>query len=155
MNPYAKHLGGADAMEIVAGTAGKIEDLVRRIGPVRSDEPRAPGKWSPRETVCHLADTEITFAFRLRQATAEDDHVIQPFDQDKWGAAYRAYDLESALATFAALRNWNVLFLRSLGREAFSRKVTHPERGEMTVQTIVETMAGHDINHISQLMQAA
>ena len=38
---------------------------------------------------------------------------------------------------------------------AADRKVTHPERGTMTFQTIVETMAGHDLNHIAQLWRIA
>ncbi len=53
----------------------------------------APGKWNAREIVCHLADTELVFAFRLRQAIAEPDHIVQPFDQDKWASNYAAYDL--------------------------------------------------------------
>ena len=39
--------------------------------------------------------------------------------------------------------------------QAASRPVTHPERGAMTFQTIIETMAGHDLNHIGQLRRIA
>jgi len=49
------------------------------------------------------------------------------------------------------LRNWNVALLKALRPEQLSKRVTHPERGEMTFQAVVETMAGHDLNHLKQL----
>jgi hypothetical protein len=66
-------------------------------------------------------------------------------------AVYRAYDAAGAAATFAAIRHWNLAFLKALNPEAFSTPVTHPERGTMTLRTIVETMAGHDLNHLGQI----
>jgi hypothetical protein len=55
------------------------------------------------------------------------------------------------MATFRALRAWNLAFIHSLTAEQRSREVTHPERGTMTVWTIVETMAGHDLHHLAAL----
>lgn len=111
----------------------------------------APGKWSARDIIAHLADAEIAFAFRLRQTLAEDHHVIQPFDQDGWAKSYPACDARLALAALAALRAWNVALIRSVKPGDMAKPVTHPERGTMTFQTIVETMAGHDRNHIKQV----
>ena len=93
----------------------------------------------------------MVFAFRLRQTLAEPHHVIQPFDQDLWAAHYSAYDVESALAVFTAVRDFNVKLIRSLPPEALSKPVSHPERGTMTFRNVVETMAGHDVNHLGQL----
>lgn len=150
LNPYASHLGGRNPQEVITATPARLEELVRSLG-TRVDEPRAPGKWSARQIACHLADCEIAFAFRLRQALAEDDHVIQPFDQEKWARQYADQDTAAALSAFSALRRWNLALLASVRREAFSRKLTHPERGEMTFATVVETMAGHDLNHLAQI----
>ncbi len=151
MNPYAKYLGQRDALEVIASTGGKLQSLVRALGPERTGQAPAPGKWSPREILCHLADTEVSFAFRLRQTLAEAHHVIQPFDQEKWAENYHAYDAGAALAAFSALREWNLALIRATPRESFFKRVTHPERGEMTFQTLVETMAGHDVNHLGQI----
>jgi uncharacterized damage-inducible protein DinB len=151
MNPYAAHLGAANPIDVIGATPGKLEALIHALAPDAVAQSPAPGKWSPREILAHLADCENVFAFRIRQTLAEDNPVIQPFDQDKWSATYAAYDAESALATFKALRTWNNALLKSLAPADFSRKVTHPERGDMTLQTIVETMAGHDLNHLKQL----
>ena len=151
MNPYASHLASHDPLSVIASTPNKLQDLLQKLGPAGLELPYAPGKWSPRQVVAHLADTEIAFAFRIRQALAEPDHVIQPFDQTAWSHHYEAYDAATALTVFQALRNWNLALLRSLPKTAFARTVTHPERGTMTLQTILETMGGHDLNHLSQL----
>jgi hypothetical protein len=55
---------------------------------------------------------------------------------------------------FAALREWNLALLGSLTPEQLARPVSHPERGSMIVKTIIETAAGHDINHLRQLEAA-
>ena len=81
--------------------------------------------------------------------------MIQPFDQEKWAKTYAAYDSAAALATFSSLRNWNVEFIRKVPQNSMSKPVTHPERGEMPFKVIIETMAGHDLNHLQQLQKIA
>jgi len=61
------------------------------------------------------------------------------------------FDANIAIEVFAAVRAWNMRLISSLPREALLKPVTHPERGTMTIQTIVETMGGHDLNHLAQL----
>jgi hypothetical protein len=150
-NPYAANLAGKDPLEVIAATPGQLATFVRTLGPERIEESLAPGKWSARQIICHLADCEIVFAYRLRQTLAEDRHTIQPFDQDKWAAPYAAYDAPGALAVFSALRRWNISLIHAAPAEAFSKRVMHPERGEITFKTLVETMGGHDLNHVKQL----
>ena len=151
LNPYAKFLDGRPLEVILSSTGHEIANLLQIMGPDKSVAAPAPGKWSPSEIVCHLADCELAFGFRLRQTLAEDNHVIQPFDQEKWAATYQRIPAAQALATFAALRIWNLLLIGSALPSAASKPVTHPERGSMTFRTIVETMAGHDLNHLGQL----
>lgn len=151
MSPYASHLAGKDPLEVIAATPGQLATFVRTLGPERIEKSLAPGKWTAREIVCHLADCEIVFSYRLRQTLAEEHHVIQPFDQDKFAKVYAAYDAPAALAVFSALRRWNISFIHAVPADAFSKRVKHPERGEMTFKDIVETMGGHDLNHVKQL----
>lgn len=155
LNPYAKYLDGRSLEAILSTTSHEIANKLQMIGPDRVSEPPAPGKWSPAEIVCHLADCEIAFAFRLRQTLAEDHHVLQPFDQEKWAALYPGIPAKDALAAFTALRQWNLKLIVKALPGASSKPVTHPERGTMTFLTIVETMAGHDLNHLAQLKRIA
>jgi hypothetical protein len=151
LNPYASFVGGRDPHEVIAETAGKLKALAQAIGPAYLDKSPAPGKWAPREILCHLADTELAFGFRLRQTLAEPHHVVQPFDQDAWAKSYAGIPAQAALEAFAALRAWNLILLGRVAPEAYSKPVSHPERGAMTFATLVETMAGHDTNHLRQL----
>jgi hypothetical protein len=154
LNPYEDFLDGRQIDAILASTADAIAEYLKAIGPTRINLPPAPGKWSPAEIVCHLADCEIVFAFRLRQTLAEDGPTIQPFDQDKW-ARYSGVPAAEALAAFSALRKWNLRLIGDAMPGAADRMMTHPERGTMTFQSVVETMAGHDLNHLAQLKRIA
>ena len=155
LNPYAKFLDGRPVETILSSTSHEIANKLQMIGPERVSVSPAPGKWSPAEIVCHLADCEIAFGFRLRQTLAEDHHVLQPFDQEKWAAPYKGIAAKDAFAAFTAIRNWNLLLIGKTLATSATRPVTHPERGTMTFQTIVETMAGHDINHLQQIERLA
>ncbi len=154
-NPYDKYLDGRPLEEILGATEQEIARLVHVMGLRKAAQPPAPGKWSPVEIIAHLADCEIAFGFRLRQTLAEDHHVLQPFDQEKWGATYGGITAPQALAAFGGMRAWNLALIGRTLPHSASKPVTHPERGAMTFQTIVETMAGHDINHLGQLRRIA
>jgi hypothetical protein len=155
VNPYEKFLEGRDPRAILPQTPVRLRELATSLGAAALERPLAPGKWSVREILCHLADTEIVFAFRLRQTQAEDHHLVQPFDQDVWARNYSAYDADSALRMFTAIRDWNLRFITSVPDDRFGKRLTHPERGEMTFRVLVETMAGHDLNHLQQIEAAA
>ncbi len=155
LNPYAKFLDGRPLETILSATSHEIANKLQMIGPEKASDPPAPGKWSPAEIVCHLADCEIAFGFRLRQTLAEDHHVLQPFDQEKWASPYNGIAAKDALAAFSAFRKWNLQLIAKALPGSASKPVTHPERGAMTFQTIVETMAGHDLNHLAQLKRIA
>ena len=151
LNPYAKFLGGQEARAVIASTPGLVHQAVCDLTPEQIAAPIAPGKWSPCQIVAHLADCELVFGFRLRQTLAMPSPTIQPFDQDDWAKQYGSYDLPTALEMFRAARGWNVKLIGGLSEAEFQREMTHPERGTMTFQTVVETMAGHDMNHLGQL----
>jgi hypothetical protein len=136
---------------VIAATPSRLSALLDTLGRDGAERALAPGKWSARQILCHLADTELAFAFRLRQALAEPHHVIQPFDQDKWAAIYGAFEARAAVDVFGSVRNWNITLIETVPAATLSKPLMHPERGEMTFQVLIETMAGHDLNHLRQL----
>jgi hypothetical protein len=159
LNPYASDLNGRDPVPVLFATPERLRALVVPLSAEQINHPPAPKKWSIREIIAHLADCELVFSFRLRQALAPtpgDPHaVIQPFDQDVWAQRYAAYDLPSALNLFHSARTWNLHLLTTVTDADRHRLTTHPERGTMTFWTIVETMAGHDLHHLPQLERLA
>ena len=155
LNPYASDLNGQDPLPVLFATPERLRALVAPLSAEQINRAPAPKKWSIREIIAHLADCELVFSFRLRQALApapgEAHAVIQPFDQDVWAQRYAAYDLASALNLFQSARTWNLHLLTTVTDADRHRPTTHPERGTMTFWTIVETMAGHDLHHLPQL----
>ena len=155
-NPYAAQLGDRDPRAVLAATPGLIHQAVCAMTPEQVEAPIAPGKWSPRLIVAHLADCELAFSWRLRQvlaAPAAEPAQLEPFDQDAWAQHYSGYDLPAALELFRAARGWNVKLIGTLSEADLERKSHHPERGEQTFYNILETMAGHDLNHVVQLQE--
>jgi hypothetical protein len=155
VNPYQEFLDGRPVDEVLTATPAAIGSMLDEIGDDHASRRPAPGKWSAAEIICHLADCELVFGFRLRQTLAEDGPTIQPFDQDKWAAVYRDVPAEEALAAFAALRDWNLRLIETAMPAAANRPMTHPERGTITFQDVLQTMAGHDLNHLKQLRKIA
>jgi hypothetical protein len=158
LNPYAKFLGTRDPVAVLERTHGALTKLADRVPWDHLTLLPPTGKWTAREIVAHMADCEMVFGYRLRQTLAQDvppGHTIQPFDQDKWSKRYGNHDMETALRLFCALRDWNLLLIWETTPEDRRCPVTHPERGAMTFWTIVETMAGHDLNHLQQLEKIA
>jgi len=151
MVPYAGALGGRDPQAVIAETPARWAVVLDRYTTETADVPTAPGKWSVREILAHMADCEIAWSWRLRQAYGEAHSVIQPFDQDAWSRIYKAYTFAEARDLFFALRAWNVAFVRALSEVDKRKPVTHPERGQETLWTIVEVMAGHDLHHLVKL----
>ena len=155
LNPYARFQAGRDPIEIISSTHAQLTKLAERLPADQLALRPTMGKWNAREIVVHLADCELVFSFRLRQTLAEDHPTLQPFDQDRWAARYENCDIASALSLFGAARNWNLLLLAGVSDAERTLPVSHPERGTMTLWTIVETMAGHDLNHLQQIERLA
>jgi hypothetical protein len=150
-NPYAKFVAGDDPVAMLERHPRLISALAQEIGEEGLEKSYALGKWSGRFILAHLADCEVAFGFRWRQVAFTPGLAIQPFDQDAWAQNYSKLQAKWALGAFVTARLWNVEFLKSLPKEAFAHSGLHPERGELTLQDMIEITAGHDVNHMEQL----
>lgn len=153
MNPYASYLDGRDPIDILRATPGELQRLLDGVSPAQMDQPTAPGKWSLREILAHLADCELVWAFRIRQALETPGATVTPFDQDAWATRYSAYTADAAMTVFLGVRAWNLELLTTVTPEEKSNLLTHPERGTFPLQELLESIAGHDRNHITRLEQ--
>lgn len=159
MNPYTARmldlLGQREPLAVMEETPRRLSDLWGRIGKEGTDRSWAPGKWTARKIFAHLADAEMSVGFRVRQALAEENHRIQPFDQDAWARRYETADPALAVQAQASLRRWNLALFRSLSAAELARNAFHPERGDETVDLMIRLLAGHDLNHLAQLDKIA
>lgn len=117
------------------------------------DRSPAPGKWSIRQIVVHVADDDVVGAMRIRQIAAEPGALMIGFDQDVWARElkYEGQSLELAMELFALLRRTTAEMLRGLPETAWSRRANHEERGLTTLEAFVEHMADHAELHAGQI----
>lgn len=129
-------------------------DAVGGVPVDRLDVPPAPGKWTVRQIVCHVADSEAVAAVRYRMIAAQPGSSLSAFDQEKWEHQlwYAHQSLDEALAAFTAMRRHNLNMLRVLPQDAWSRVATHVERGEHTLFRMVEHNATHVESHAGQVL---
>lgn len=115
----------------------------------------APGKWTIRQILCHLADSEIVGADRLRRVIAEENPTLVSFDQDAWARNldYGKRKLSQAVETFRRIRTENFELIKDLPEPAWERAGTHSERGRITLLDLLRIYAEHAENHVVQLRQ--
>ena len=149
-NPYAADLGELDALTALAETPEQIRQAVASWRTEDFDRSYSPGKWSFRQVLIHLAQSELALSARARFALCEDGYQAQSFDQDDWMRVDGHADARAALDAYTSLRRFNLAMWRALTPEQLARSFTHPEYGALTVSWILEQMAGHDIHHLKQ-----
>jgi hypothetical protein len=114
-----------------------------------------PGKWSAREVVHHLADSEMTSALRLRTLIAIDNPKIYGYDQDQFARRlYYDRPLEASLDAFKAARRSTAEILDRLTEAEWQREGTHTEHGRYDVARWLEIYAGHAHQHATQIRVA-
>ena len=115
----------------------------------------APDKWSPREIVHHLADSEMTSAIRLRKLIAEEGAIIDGYDQDQFARRlYYDRPIRASLEAFRAARACTVELLERLTAEQWSRQGVHTESGAYSVTRWLEIYAAHAHDHADQIRRA-
>ena len=149
-NPYGDDLGARRPLDALAETPLRIRQLVERWTDADFDGSYAPGKWSFRQVLIHLAQTELALPARARLALSQEGYVAQPFSQDDWMAIDNKASARIALEAYVSLRQFNLAMWRSLTPEQIDRPFQHPEYGDLTVGWIMAQMAGHDIHHLKQ-----
>lgn len=134
-----------------------FEDAVAAVPTGHFDSAPAPGKWTARQVICHVADSEAVAMVRYRMIVAQPGSTLTAFDQDKWADAtlYHAQPWEDALRAYVAMREHNVNMLRGLALGAWSRSAFHMERGENTLYRLVEHNAVHVQGHAGQVRRIA
>ena len=132
-----------------------VAEALVRITPEELDARPAPGQWSAREIVHHLADSEMTAAVRLRMLLAIDRPVIQGYDQDEF-ARRLYYDRphEMALDLFRCARSATAEILERLTPAQWIREGTHTEVGAFGVEQWLTTYAEHAHKHARQIRAA-
>jgi hypothetical protein len=128
---------------VLTGVFGEEEDF------------STPGKWSIRQIVAHLADSELVGAHRMRCVIAEDNPTLIAFDQDAWARNldYAKRKPKQSLETFRRLRAENYELLKDLPETVYVRTGTHTADGTVTLRGLLEGYAEHAESHARQMQE--
>jgi hypothetical protein len=146
-------LGDRDPVDVLKRTPAALAKAVKGLSPRQLSKREAPGKWSIKHVLRHLADSDIVWAWRLRMVLAHDRPAITGYDQDLWAdrLGYDASDPKASMSDFATLRVSNLRLLKSATPEDLQRVGVHAERGEESVAHMLRMYAGHDLLHLAQI----
>jgi hypothetical protein len=113
----------------------------------------SPEKWSVRQLVCHMADSELVDGMRLRLIIAEENPTLCGYDQEAWAKNldYGKRKLSGAIETCRRLRAENYELLRELPEQTFSRIGTHVESGKRSLLDQVRNSTEHLESHVMQV----
>ena len=132
-----------------------VAEALLKITPEELDARQAPGRWSPREIVHHLADSEMNAAMRLRMLLAEDRPTIKGVDQDEFARRLH-YDRphESSLEAFKWARQTTAELLERMTPAEWLREGTHTELGAYGVEQWLKIYSVHAHRHARQIREA-
>ena len=132
-----------------------VAEALLRITPEELDARPGEGRWTPREVVHHLADSEMSAAMRLRLILAEDRPTIQGYDQDEFARRLH-YDRphEAALELFRYSRESTAELLELMTPADWIREAVHSTAGVFGAERWLQIYAGHAHKHARQIRAA-
>jgi uncharacterized damage-inducible protein DinB len=142
--------------ELIARYAAGYEEVTKALTGMPQESLSAhpiPGKWSAKEIVQHLADSENISAQRLRKLLVEERAVIHGYDQAEYARRlrYDERDLAPALDSFRAARATTLQILEAMTSSDWQREGWHTESGRYTPERWLEIYAGHAHGHAGQI----
>ncbi|MGI9628042.1 MAG: DinB family protein [Longimicrobiales bacterium] len=148
-------LGDRDPLQYLAELPKAVDDLTSGVDPDVLTTLEAPDKWSVKDVVVHLVDSETIYGYRLRYVVAQPGNALPGYDQERWLRAldYKASDWGLALETLRAHRRWNLDWMTRLTAEEKTRWGDHSERGRETVGHLIRLLAAHDMVHRQQIQR--
>lgn len=146
-------LGDKEPQNVLRQTAEALSRTLQELTHEQAKQAEADGKWSVRDVLQHLSDSELVWGYRMRMVLSHDRPALVGYDQDLWAHRlhYDEADPEQALETFGVLRRANLTLLVRASPEDFQRVGVHAERGGQTLEQMVRLCAGHDLLHLRQV----
>jgi hypothetical protein len=140
-------------IENIAQMPERLDAAVAGLNAAQIDTPYRPGGWTVRQVVHHLADSHMNAFVRFKLTLTEDAPTIKPYEEARWAetADAKTPPIELSLALLESLHARWMLLMRSLAPEDWSRKLTHPERGVVTLDENLCLYSWHCRHHVAHI----
>jgi uncharacterized damage-inducible protein DinB len=140
-------------IESIRSTPAKLRAAITGLSERQLDTPYRDGGWTVRQVVHHVPESHANAWIRFKLALTEDSPVIKLYNEDAWAKlpdVARA-PIESSLALLEGLHVRWVTLLDVMKDADFRRPLTHPERGQITLDTLLQIYAWHGPHHIGHV----
>jgi hypothetical protein len=116
----------------------------------------APGKWSIRYLLHHLADSETVLYDRIRRVLSEPRQVLWVYDQDAWatGLDYSRVPLELSRRVYESVRNAIIYYAGLHYEQRGHLEFVHSVTGVRTLRDELDKVASHNAHHLNQIRTA-
>jgi hypothetical protein len=148
---YATYIDKAQTNDILGHLETQTQELLTLFHSISEDKSLhrySPEKWSIREALAHINDTERVFAFRAFWFARAGDAPLPSFDQDVFATNSNAdaRHWSSLVDEFIAIRAATMTLLKSLPAEAWTRTGT-ASGNPVTTRAMAYMIAGHAEHH--------
>jgi hypothetical protein len=140
-------------IEQIAGMPARLKAAVSGLNAAQLDTPYRPGGWTVRQVVHHYADSHMNSFVRFKLALTEDSPTIKPYNEKLWAETPDAKNppIDLSLGLIEGLHARWVLLLRSMAPQDWARKMTHPERGVVTLDENLCIYSWHSLHHVAHI----
>jgi uncharacterized damage-inducible protein DinB len=141
------------AIEDITATPHRLRAAVAGLSESQIDTPYRPGGWTVRQVVHHVPDSHMNAYTRFKMGLTEDVPTIKPYNEAAWAGLEdsRSTPIETSLGLLDAVHDRWVRVLRAMSPADFSRKINHPERGEMSLDQLLALYAWHGKHHTAHV----
>jgi hypothetical protein len=108
----------------------------------------APGKWSLKEVIGHLNDTERVMSYRALRIARADQTPMEGFEQDDYvrNGSFGERPLSDLIEDYIAVRRATISLFRNFDEESWTRRGT-ANKSEVSVRALAYIIAGHELHH--------
>jgi hypothetical protein len=140
-----------DLLTLLRDQGAETQAVVER-NPDKGDFAYAPGKWTVKEVIGHLADAERVFTYRAVRFARGDATDLPGFDENAYvaGGHFGERSLADLLAEYAAIRASTLALASGLSGEALLRRGT-ANHNPVSVRALLYICAGHERHHVGLL----
>ncbi len=140
-------------IETVAQMPARLSLAVAGLNATQLETPYRPSGWTVGQVVHHLADSHMNAFVRFKLALTEDAPLVKTYQEARWAetADAKAPPIELSLGLVQNLHARWVLLLRSLSEQDWARKLTHPERGVVTLDENLCLYSWHSQHHVAHI----
>jgi uncharacterized damage-inducible protein DinB len=131
----------------------KFREAVSGLSDEQLDTPYRPDGWTVRQLVHHLADSHINSFCRFKLGLSEDTPTIKPYFEAQWAETADAKNapVELSLNIIEGVHARWALLLKSMTEADFARKINHPERGVMSLDSLLALYDWHSRHHTAHV----